>query len=499
MTSLHLAGQILPRGIEAEAEFAREAAEDLHVIGAGRVGLGPRHDCALLDAERVVGDDEVFVEQQFLAETIARRARALRRVEGEQPRLDLGDGEAGDGAREFFAEDDAVGGDARAFHRAAETPLPLAGGAGGGRVRRKLLACFIDSPSPSPSRRREGGRKVRHRALHQIDIGQSLGELQRRLEAFREARRHVGADDEPVDHHFHIMLQFLVERGCFVDFVNLAVDPYARKAGFLPLEQFPAILALAPTHHRREQVQPRARGQRHDAVDHLADGLRGDRQAGRGRIRDADARPQQAHVVVDFGDGRDGRARVAAGGLLLDADRRGQALDMVDIGLLHEFEELAGIGAQGLDIAPLPLGIDRVEREARFAAARQAGDDGERIARNVHADVLEIVLARAAYGNMSQHGAGLFQICSGDASDGLRGADGALGCAGQGFGRMYEIDRDRYDVAAECGSTRCCSREAKRQMVGRIRSKRMHPITHLWHRARPDRRRFQASRARRQP
>src|SRR3546814_13046553 len=72
---------------------------------------------------------------------------------------------------------------------------------------------------------------------------------------------------------------------------------------------------------------------------------------------------------------------------------------MIDIGLLHQFEELARIGRERLDIAALPLGIDGVEREARFARARQAGDHRERVAGDVDRDILEVVLARAAPGN----------------------------------------------------------------------------------------------------
>ena len=93
-------------------------------------------------------------------------------------------------------------------------------------------------------------------------------------------------------------------------------------------------------------------------------GLRLDRQAGGGRIGDADARPQQAHVVVDLGDRGDGRARVARGRLLLDRDGGREAVDMLDIGLLHHLEELARIGAKALDVAALALGIDGVEGEA---------------------------------------------------------------------------------------------------------------------------------------
>src|SRR3546814_9808506 len=65
-------------------------------------------------------------------------------------------------------------------------------------------------------------------------------------------------------------------------------------------------------------------------------GLRADRQARGGRIGDADARPQQPHVIVDLGDGGDRRARVSAGGLLLDRDRGRQPFDMIDIGLRSE-------------------------------------------------------------------------------------------------------------------------------------------------------------------
>ena len=239
-----------------------------------------------------------------------------------------------------------------------------------------------------------------------VDIGETVGELQRGFEAFGQARRGVGADDEAVDDDLDVVLVLLVERRRLVDLMDRAVDAHAGEARLLPFGEFLAIFALPPAHDGGEQVQARALGQRHDAVDHLADGLRGDRLAGGGRIGDADARPEQAHVIVDFGDGRDGRARIARCRLLLDRDGGGQALDMVDVGLLHQLEELACIGRQRFDVAALPLGIDGVEGEARFARPRQAGDDRQRVAGDVDVDVLEIVLARAADGNFGQHEAG---------------------------------------------------------------------------------------------
>src|SRR3546814_20626165 len=54
-------------------------------------------------------------------------------------------------------------------------------------------------------------------------------------------------------------------------------------------------------------------------------------------------------------DLRDGRARVARRRLLLDADRRRQPVDMLDVGLLHHLEELTRVSRQALDVAPLAL------------------------------------------------------------------------------------------------------------------------------------------------
>ena len=105
---------------------------------------------------------------------------------------------------------------------------------------------------------------------------------------------------------------------------------------------------------------------------------------------------RQPHVVVDLGDGADGRARVLRGGLLLDRDRGRQAVDLVDVRLLHHLEELPRIGGEGLHIAALALGIDGVEGERGFARAGQAGEHHKPVARDRDVDIPEIVFAGAA-------------------------------------------------------------------------------------------------------
>ena len=102
--------QILPRRIHAEPVMPGETAQNLHIIGRGRVGFGPREDRAFLDAEIMIGDDEIRIEIELFAKAIAGRASALRGVETEQARFDFGNGEAGDGASEFLAEHNPAGG-----------------------------------------------------------------------------------------------------------------------------------------------------------------------------------------------------------------------------------------------------------------------------------------------------------------------------------------------------------------------------------------------------
>jgi hypothetical protein len=113
-------------------------------------------------------------------------------------------------------------------------------------------------------------------------------------------------------------------------------------------------------------------------------------------VRLTDPGEQQPEVVVDLGDGADRRARVPRRALLVDRDGRGEPVDLVDVRLLHLAQELASVGAQALDVAPLALGVDRVEGKARLATSAEAGDDDQPVAREGDGDVLEVVLASAA-------------------------------------------------------------------------------------------------------
>ena len=195
------------------------------------------------------------------------------------------------------------------------------------------------------------------------------------------------------------MLEFLVEGGNRVDLVEFAVHFHALEALFLQLGQFLFVFTFAPAHDGGEQIKAGAFGHGQRAVHHLGDGLAFDGKARGGRIGHANAGIKQAQVIVDFGNGADSGARVAAGCFLLDGDGGGKTVDLVHIRLLHHFEELAGIGRQAFDIAALAFGIDGVEGERAFAGARKAGEHDELIARKLDRDILQVMLARALDGD----------------------------------------------------------------------------------------------------
>src|SRR5262245_55237407 len=78
------------------------------------------------------------------------------------------------------------------------------------------------------------------------------------------------------------------------------------------------------------------------------------------------ARIEDAQVVVDLRHRADRRARIAGCALLFDRDGRRKAAQMLDARALELPEELPRIRAQCFHVPALPLGVERIEGEARF-------------------------------------------------------------------------------------------------------------------------------------
>ena len=123
------------------------------------------------------------------------------------------------------------------------------------------------------------------------------------------------------------------------------------------------------------------------------DALRLDRDAAVRAVLQPELHEQETQEVIELGERRDRALAAAAARALLDRDRRRNAVDRVDVGAARGLDELTRIGVQRLEISALALGEQDVERDGTLAAAADAGDHGELVARDREIDVAQVVLA----------------------------------------------------------------------------------------------------------
>ena len=232
------------------------------------------------------------------------------------------------------------------------------------------------------------------RPVFDDDVGDAVGQPQRRLERIGQASFDAVFPDEPVDDDLDGVLVVAVERDVSGQIPHLAVDPGAAEPVPCEVLEELLVLALPPLDHGGEHLEAGALVDLEDPVDDLLRRLAGHGRSVVGTVGHTDPGVEEPEVVVDLGDGADGGAGVAARRLLIDRDRRGEPFDEVDVRLVHLAEELPGVCGEALDVAALPLGVDRVERQRRLAGAGQSGEDDQTVARQVQVEVPEVVLPR---------------------------------------------------------------------------------------------------------
>ena len=118
---------------------------------------------------------------------------------------------------------------------------------------------------------------------------------------------------------------------------------------------------------------------------------------GRADVRLAEPTEEDAQHRVGVGGGADRGSDVRAHSLLVDDDRRGQAFEQVDVRPRQRRHEALHEGAVGLVDQPLRLRGDRVEHQRALARAGDAGEYRQPALRDLDADVLEVVHARALH------------------------------------------------------------------------------------------------------
>jgi len=102
--------------------------------------------------------------------------------------------------------------------------------------------------------------------------------------------------------------------------------------------------------------------------------------------------PEQPEIVVYLRCGAHRRAARDDRIALLDGNGGGYAFEPVDQGFRHPVKELLGIGRERLDISPLSLGVEGVERQGTLARSARTGHHDQRSVRQVDRDIPEIIL-----------------------------------------------------------------------------------------------------------
>ncbi len=309
----------------------------------------PREDHALAEGVARVADAALGIDDVARAQAVARRAGAVRPVEGKHAGLDRGERDAAIDAGEALAHPE------------------------------RLVVPRLDEEPP-------------------------FAELERELDALGEPPLEAVLQDEAIDDHVEVVNARAIELDLVSQIHHRAVDAGADEALAPEAFELQFQFALSRAGHRRKHAEARSFRHREEAVDDLLDRLRFDSLAAMGTMRNADARIEKTQVVGDFGHRADGGSRRLRERPLLDRDGGTQPLDSLDVGLRQLLQELARVRAERLDIAPLALGVDRIECERRFPRTARAREDDDFATGQTDAYIFQVVLAGANYDETVQGG-----------------------------------------------------------------------------------------------
>ena len=252
--ALLLLGELAPREIGVDLVAVGDRLD--HALVEARAPDRPRDEGTVGDRDRGVGHEHVRIDLELRAEARTARAGAVRRVEREDARLELGQRHAVLRAGEVLRVEEAL-------------------------------------------------------ALDDVDADETFGERRCRLDGLREALTQIMLEHEPIDDDLDRVLELLVEHDLVLEQPRLTVDFDPREAVAPELLEHVSELALAVAHDRCVDREARSLREREDLLDDLVEALPRDRAPADGAVGPAHPRVEQAEVVVDLGHRADRRARVA--------------------------------------------------------------------------------------------------------------------------------------------------------------------------------------------
>ena len=245
---------------------------------------------------------------------------------------------------------------------------------------------------------RLGGLPVRP---DRLDPQDPHAQLERQLHRIGQPTPDRRARHQPVHHRVDMMLLVLVQRRHVIKRHHLAVHPHPDEP--LPADRREDILMpplLAPD-QRRQQDQFGLLRQGEQLIDNLLRALPLHRFPAFRAVRPPDRSIQQTQIIMHLRHRRHDRTRIVPRRPLLNRNRRRQPLDLIDLRFLHLVQKLARVCRKTLHIPPLPLGIERVERERRLPRTAQPGNHRQTVPRNPDIDIFQIVLPRPGNDNVA--------------------------------------------------------------------------------------------------
>ena len=230
-------------------------------------------------------------------------------------------------------------------------------------------------------------------ALLRQHVYQALAEIERAREAVAQGslvlHAHIDLGHRQLDGVLAEARQARPGRGR----QPLAIDPQSAKALLRGPPGEVGVVALARDDERREQRDAPAAVVPQQPRRDRRRALRLDGDIAIRAVLRTELHVQQAQKMIDLGERRHGALAATAAGALLDGDGRRDAEDRVHVGARRRLHELPRIGVERLEVTALSLAEKDVEGECRLAGARDTGDHGETVARDLDVDVLEVVLA----------------------------------------------------------------------------------------------------------
>ncbi len=238
-------------------------------------------------------------------------------------------------------------------------------------------------------RAREAARDRDHPIVVEHHARAALAARPRLLERLLQAAPPRLVEGDTVDHDLDRRARGLA-RLELVDAADLAADAQATVAVAREL--------LAQHEVRLGAVDPGGVGDDRAAGrggERLAGGARGVELLGGdaavGAVRHRLAREERREVRLELRHGGHRRAARFDRRAPVDRDAGRDGLDLIGRRPVEALEELASIRRERLDEATLPLGVDGVDREARLARARGAGERDELARPQLEVDALEVV------------------------------------------------------------------------------------------------------------